>query len=242
MAGADGIPVRRQRLAVEAGEDDAALRQAGNHAQQLGHLGDAAGHTGGDHGRARRVLLPALDPGREQAVAALDRVDAALLRHDVRPDLGQDAQELQGLLPMLGKLGRDQAVESLQGHVLGRDLVEEAHQLAGEADRLLVLDLAVLGEDELGEQEVAAQRRQGGEQLKLGLRVEQELVGLELAHGLEARKEQGATACGPHHRVAQGEAGAPARQEDQRVGQGHRPGAATAPPPPHPGTAGGPGQ
>ena len=143
----------------------------------------------------------------------------ALLRHDVGPDLGQDAQELQGLLPVLGKLGRDQAVEALQGHVLGRDLVEEAHQLAGEADRLLVLDLAVLGEDELGEQEVAAQRRQGGEQLELGLRVEQQLVGLQLAHGLEARKEQGAAACGPHHRVAQGEAGAPAGQKDQRVGE-----------------------
>ena len=219
VVGADVAPVVLLPVAVEAGQDDAALRQAGDDAQELGHLRDAAGDAGGDDGVLRRLAAPAGGPGGEQAVAALDRVDEALLGHDLGPDLGEELQELERLLPVLGQLALDQPVQARERDVLGRHLVEEAHQLAGEPHGLLVRDPAVLGQHEAGEQEVAPQRRQGRRQVQLGRRVDQQLVGLDLADGLEPGQQQRPLAGGARQLVAQRQAGAAARQQDERVGQ-----------------------
>ena len=54
-------------------------RQVGDHFDQRGGRGNAAGRAGGDHGIGGRLRAPGLGLGGERAVAALGRIDAAFV-------------------------------------------------------------------------------------------------------------------------------------------------------------------
>ncbi len=52
--------------------------------------------------------------------------------------LGQNAEEFEGDLPMMGVLAADQALQAGEVQALGFHLVEKPRQLGGEADRLVL--------------------------------------------------------------------------------------------------------
>ena len=74
---------------------------------------------------------------RQQAVAAFRGVERALLGEQVRPGPGEDREQPAALLPVFGQGFGDQAIERVERHPLGLELVEERSELAGQAKRML---------------------------------------------------------------------------------------------------------
>ena len=155
MARLEPLPARLVEVLVEAGQDDRALRQAGDHLEQGAGRRNAAGRAGGDDPRFGRGRAPAFGESGEQAVAALRGVERALLGEQVRPGLGEDQEHPPALLPVLGEDFGDQAVECGEGNALGLQLIQERCELAGQAKGML--ERPVEGSQQAGEQQLAAQ-------------------------------------------------------------------------------------
>ena len=150
-------------------------------------------------------------------MAALRRVERALRGEQVRPRAGQDQEQLSALLPVLGEGFGDQAIERLERHPLGLELVQQGRELARQAERML--ERPVEGGQQAGEQQLAAQRPDRRRQRELERAIEEQLVGVDLADRLNPRQQHGAAGRPAQKRLAQAPAGAPGRQQDQHVGE-----------------------
>ena len=118
-----------RRFQVEAGQHHRALRQPGDHRQQVGGGGDGAGGAGGDDGIGGRVFCPRPSLSIEQPVAALGGVQRFFVGQNAGPFLGQDFQELERLLPVFGEGVGNQPVEPVECQPLGVDLIQKPGQL-----------------------------------------------------------------------------------------------------------------
>jgi hypothetical protein len=199
---ADLRPLRRGARAVEAGEDHRALRHVGDDADQGFERRNAAGEAGGDDRVTRRHRAPLGGLARDQAVAALGRVERAFRLEDRRPLARQDVEETQHGLPVLGKLGRGQIPEPGKIGALGRRRVDQARErprqrggLAGK-QRVGALARAPL-EHQPGQQQRPAQFRDRRRHRKAGLlgpvagaAVEPQFVGVEIADRAQPRQQQ----------------------------------------------------
>ena len=216
-------------IAVEAGQHHPAGGQAGDHVDERGRRGDAAGRAGGDHGIGGRMAAPGLGLGGERAVAALGRIDAAFGGQDLRPLLREHGEEAQGDLPVAGIVLRDQIAQAIERHLLGLHLVEEARQLRRQARRLIDGHRRAAGAagglDGLREQQLAAQGGNGRRQIgELGRRFhrrgfvaagEHGVVGIEVAQGQRARQQERAAVGLAQEGLVEGAAGAAGRQQDR---------------------------
>ncbi len=208
--------------AIDVGQHHGAVRQAGDDGEEIGDCGHAAGDPGGDDRVARRLAAPRLGLRRQHAVAPLRRIEAADLREQLWPMLGEDGEEGEALLPMLGVVRGHQGREPRQVAAFALHLVEEARQLARERRRLAcgqrpAAARASPAEHETGEQELAPQLRHRWRDVEAGLacRVlaeEHQLLGIDIADGHEARQQQRLAAAGAQEGLAQG-ARRPARRQ-----------------------------
>ena len=123
-------PASIVHVAVEAGQHDLALRQAGDDRQQLARGRLRAGGAGGDHRRGRRLLAPAHRLGADRLGAPLDGVDLAAFGQHPRPCFADDGEELQGTLPVAGEVALDQAFQPVEGDAFDGELVEQSAELA----------------------------------------------------------------------------------------------------------------
>ena len=120
---------------------------------------------------------------------------------------------------MLGQcLGR-QALQPVERHLLVVQLVEKASELGRQAHRLLVCHAGIARQDQPRQQQPATQRRDGRQQRQLERAVERQLCLVRLADRRQARQEQRLTVRRPPERLAGGEAGAAAGQQQEGVGQ-----------------------
>ena len=231
--GLDGLPGRLIGLAVQAGQDHPPVGQPGDDRQQGRGRGNAAGGTGGDQRCLRRMACQPLGLGRQQAVAPLGGIQRPLEGQHGRPDLRQDLQEIDRALPMLGMIAGDPG-EALEAHLLRRHLVEELGQLGSQPRRLVdgqrpAAEIMPGGEDGAGQQELAAQRGDGGRQVEIETpgptliaAGEDQLIGIDIAQRLEARQQQRPAFAEAQERLLQRPAGAPRGQQDAISGQGER--------------------
>ena len=232
--GANRFPDRRVGREIEAGQHDLPPRQAGHGFDQGGAGGDASGGAGGDHRICRGRRPPGLGLAFEKPPPAFGGTDGPLGGLDLGPVVGQDSQEIQRLLPVLGiALGR-QVGQGIEIQALGLDLVQEPGQLGGQAGGLVLaggvvgtLLRAGPGQDEPRQQKLPAQRRDrrrqvvfapGARQALLG--AQQQLVLVQVAQWPHPRQHERPAARGAQEGLAQSAAGAPGRQQDQGVGQG----------------------
>ncbi len=95
-----------------------------------------AGDAGDDHGTGRRRVAEALGLGEDGLVAPRGRRQQLLLGEIRRPEGGDDLEELERALPVLGVFVRHQRGEAVERHVLGLDHVHQARELGGEMRRL----------------------------------------------------------------------------------------------------------
>ena len=94
---ADRVPAGVVEILVEAGQDDGAVRQAGDRLQQLRGRRDRAGRAGGDDRARRRPRRRAARASARISVSRrADGIDAAVLGEMRRPVLGDDLQEIEG--------------------------------------------------------------------------------------------------------------------------------------------------
>ena len=197
------VPARLVHVSVQPGQHHGALGQARDHTDKLGGCRDASRRARRDHGFDRRRLSPARGQRLEQAVAALGRIIEALLREHPRPVLGDDLQEVEGDLPVPGVVLGHQLGEPIEAEPLGLDLVQKARQVGGKLGGLgrvvspirpALLEL----QDQPGEKELAAERRDGRRQFEGFVRAagerrleklgpEARLVGVDVAQGPHRR-------------------------------------------------------
>ena len=137
MARLDALPARLVEVLVEAGQHDRAPWQAGDHLEERAGRRNAAGRAGGDDPPCGRARAPAFGQSGQQAVAAFRGIERALLGEQVRPGPGEDREQPPALLPVFGEGFGDQAIEGVEGHPLGLELVQERSELAGQAKRML---------------------------------------------------------------------------------------------------------
>ncbi len=132
----DCVPACRVEGLVEPRQHECAVRQARDHAQQLGDHGCAAHHAGDDHRRCRRRLPPKLRLRQHQGLVALHLGDATLLGQVCRPVLGDDFQERERLAPMLGERVGHEGAQARPVNVLDLHRIHQPRQLAGELGSL----------------------------------------------------------------------------------------------------------
>lgn len=230
MAGFELGPALAVHLAVEAGQHDGALRQAGNDRQEFAGRGLRAGRPRGDDLRRGRLFAPPLGLQSDRARAAVEGVDLPTVGQNGRPMLADDGQEAQRVLPVVGKVAVDQSFEFLERHAVDGQLVEQAGEFAGELERLgrrlgngLVLFLAE-SQDQLGEQCFALGGLDSGRQGERGAVAGGALpvVVVDIAQRRHARQQCRLAAGGAQEGFAQRPHGTPRRHEDQHVGQSQR--------------------
>ena len=231
VGGAERLPGLVIGVAVEAGEDDGALRQPRDGREQVACRGHAPGGAGGDHRMVRRLGLPALGEARQQRVAAGCGVHQAALRQNCGPGVGDEGEEAQHLLPM-GRIvvGREGG-ELLRVEPGDLDLVEEGGERtreprglihrAGAGQRRAAGRLAEL-EDQAREQQPALQRRDGTGQRLVGRVADALLVLVDIAEGLDAGQQQRLRRRRAQEGEAQRPAGAPRRQQDRETAERER--------------------
>ena len=212
---------------IEAGQDDAAARQAGHGREQISGRGNAAGRSGRNHLAGRRRSGPAFGLGGQEPVAPIRRVDCALLGQALGPAAGDEAQEIEGDLPMLGIIGGHQPIEVGEIQPLGLNLIDQARQFGGEANGMVRVEAtARLLDDQFGQQQAAAQfgdRGRHGQGLGIRRRLghcERQLVLVHIADRRQARQQHRLARAQAQEGFGQGADGAPGRQQDAVVGQG----------------------
>ncbi len=155
----------------------------------------------------------------QDPVAPLGAVQAFGLGQISGPGLGDDIEKGDRLLPMFGEfvVRADQGLEILKVEPFRRDLVHQAGQFLGQAQRL-VRRFGAPGNraDERCQQGLAAHAGQGRGNVEAARRVvlaaQRQVVGVEVAEGGEPRQQHGAAAGGAQERLGQGADGAPCRQ------------------------------
>ena len=224
------FPARLVHVAVEARQDDRALRQLGDGGQQVARGRLRTGRAGGDHRRGGRLFAPARRLGTDCLGAPFDGVDLAALGQHLWPGLADDGEEFQRALPMAGEIALDQAFELAERHALDGQLVEQAAELARKLQRLRRrlgdgMALVVLeGRHELRQQRLALGRLDGGRQGKRTAIACPHLpfAFVEVAQRCQPRQEGGPAVRCAQEGLAQCPHRAPCRQQDQHVGQRQR--------------------
>ena len=223
VAGIERVPHRGFEPAVEPGQDHGAAGEPGHRRHQGARRRQAPGRTGEDHPPRRRVAAPGLDAGLDQPVAAFGRADRAFPGEHRGPGIGEDAKEIERDPPVRGERLRRQPREPVEAEPFRLHLVEQARELEGEAGDARGLLSALFGADELGEEELAAQRRDRRRQLERG---GGHVVGLEflvetgIADRQDRRQQERALRAGAQHRLAERPACPPVGQQHRRPGGG----------------------
>ena len=222
-------PASIVHVAVEAGQHDLALRQAGDDRQQLARGRLRAGGAGGDHRRGRRLLAPAHRLGADRLGAPLDGVDLAAFGQHPRPCFADDGEELQGALPVAGEVALDQAFQPVEGDAFDGELVEQSAELARQRQGLrgrLGNGLLAVGEgrDQLCQQRVALGGLDGGRQGERAAVTRRHLpfAFVDIAQRRHARQDRGLAVGGAQEGLAQRPHRTAGRQQDQHVGQRQR--------------------
>ena len=122
----------RIKFGIEAGQHQGARRQSGNDAEQFRRRRNRASGAGGDHRPGGRMAAPVFSLGFENLVTAQRRIDGVFFRQDARPMLGEDGEEFEGDLPMLGIVFAHQPFEAIEAQALGLHLIEKMRQLGGQ--------------------------------------------------------------------------------------------------------------
>ena len=122
------------KLAVEPGQHDGAIGQTGDYAKQFGGRGNGAGRTGGDHRPGRWVALQPRRLPADQRAAVRRRIGAVAFFKQLRPVVGDDAEEIERHLPPAGKVAGDQRRELRPIRALGLDLVHQPGEVARQPD------------------------------------------------------------------------------------------------------------
>ncbi len=132
----DRRPAFGVEMQIEARQHDGALRQPRHGGHQLHRRRHRAGDAGDDHRAGRRRVAEALGFGEDGLVAPRGRRQQLLLGEIRRPEGGDDLEEFERALPVLGVFVRHQRGEAVERHVLGLDHVHQAGELGGEMRRL----------------------------------------------------------------------------------------------------------
>ncbi|WP_430436080.1 hypothetical protein [Oceanibaculum nanhaiense] len=233
FVGLDLLPGGIVAQAVEAGQHHHALRQAGDHFQQVAGRRDTAGGAGGDHREAGRAGAPERTLRVQQPVAPLRRVQRAIFFQQLGPGLGDDAQEIQRDLPVLRIFRRHQPGQLVEGQPLGLHLVEQPRQFGCQPYRLVraarpILQPLAQLQDQAGEQQLPLKRRDCRRDVGCGaarclrLALHLDLVGIQVAQRHHARQQQRPAVGQPQEGLAHGAAAAPGRHQDQHARQGQR--------------------
>ena len=138
------------------------------------------------------------------------QADAVLFLFDGRPRLGDDAEKLQGLLPVVRVVLRHQVGQPIKAQALGFDLIKQSPQFLGQPGglihrrHLLGGSLLMPGQDCPGQQQLPGQggkrlrqigfARTGDPVLLLG---QQQLFRIQVAQRDQARHQQGLPGGGP---------------------------------------------
>ena len=132
----DRRPAFGVEMQIEARQHDGALRQARHGGHQLHRRRHRAGDAGDDHRAGRRRVAETLGFGEDRLVAPRGRRQQLFLGEIRRPEGGDDLEEFERALPVLGVFVRHQCGEAVERHVLGLDHVHQARELGGEMRRL----------------------------------------------------------------------------------------------------------
>ncbi len=139
-SGASRSPIASQLSVIEprieAGQDDRAIRQRGDHLQQRGRRRDRAGRTSGDDRTRRRCRREPRGLRADELVAPRRRIGARILGEVLRPGLAGDRQEVERLLPVAGIFLRRQLSERLPVDSRRFHVVDQPGEIARELHRV----------------------------------------------------------------------------------------------------------
>ena len=231
MAGIDRLPRLFIQLQIQAGQHHPALRQAGDHAQQVSGGGNGADGADGHHQMIGRGIHPAAGERFEKAIAPVGRVDEAAFLKVLRPGVEHDGEEAQRHLPVFGQRVRHGFAQLPGVHPLDDQLIERAGQrrcqpvhLGG--GRVCPPLRYQPGPNEAGEFHLPLDDADGGRNVGFRREVVDEaaerFVFVHIAEGGEARQERGPRLALANERLAHGAGGAAVGQEDLRLGQRQR--------------------
>ena len=117
-------------VAIEPGQHELALGQAGDDRQQLARGGLRACRAGGYDRCRGRAFAPAHRLGEDRLGASFDGVDLAAFGQQLGPMFADDGEELEGALPVAGEVALDQAFQPVEGDAFDGELVEQAPEPA----------------------------------------------------------------------------------------------------------------
>ena len=227
VVGGRRCPAILVHLLIQAGQHDAALGEVGDHFEQVGGRRDRAGRSGGDDRAGGRVGAPCVGLRLQDQIAPLGGVDGAFQLQDGRPDLGQDLQEFQRDLPVLGVFLRHQIGEAVERHAFRMHLIQQPRQFGGQTGGLIGCDaLAVLRQDGAAQQQLPAQAGECGGQVERAgqagdfLQRQAQFVRVDVAERAHARQQLRRSARQAEERFAERAAGAAGRQQDAVLGEG----------------------
>ena len=133
---ADRHPAIRVELRFDARHDHGAIRQMGNDREKLRDGGNRAGRARGDDQAARRRGFEAGGGGAQQMIAADGGIGEAALPQEGRPLLADDAQEIEGDLPVSGEIVGNQRLQLFPGDARRLYVVDQPGEIAGEMERI----------------------------------------------------------------------------------------------------------
>ena len=218
------LPGRLVEPLVEARQHHGAGRQAGDAVQEIGAGGNAAGRSGGDYRGLRRIVPPGPGAGLNQPVAVGRRVAGLFVRQHAGPGLGDDGQEIERQLPVLGQLGRYDVAERREFEPFGLHLVDQAGQLMGQTGGLGGIELAgIAGHDQPAQQQLAPEPRDralaGRRLVPELLAFQQQFLGIDLADGLDDRQQQSLSGTLAQECLGQTATGPARGQQDGYLGE-----------------------
>ena len=238
MAFRQSVPGLGGKFGIEARQHHAAAIQAGDHGQQVSGRRDRTGGARRHHPIGRWMRRPGRAMGGQQLVAPLGGTDGPLFGQFPGPEFGQDLEEFQGRLPMLGKVVGNQIGEPLETEAFGLHLIEQAGQLTSQFRRLPGVGrgrpgAAAEGHHQAGQDQLPAQTadhrrkqlrilgpRSAGRSRSLGgVAGDQQLILIEITQRHHAGEQQGLAPRCPQECVAQGPYRAAGRQHHRHPGQ-----------------------
>lgn len=171
-----------------------------------------------------RLLAPQIGLRIEQQAAAPGGVDLAAACQLGRPVLGHDAEEFEGLLPVGREVLRHDALQLVERHFLDLHLIQEPGEFASEEQGLVGRHAGIAPQHQLGKQQAAAERRDGGRHVERGAALpievvdgQGQLIGVDIAEGAQHRQQQRRSLGAAQKGFPQGPAGAARGQEHQHL-------------------------
>ncbi len=205
---------------VDGGQQHAAVRQAGDDAEQTGDGRDAGGGAGDQHILPGRGVFPGGGLGVQQCHLARCRVHQAVLGEVVRPSAGDDVKEFQRSRPVrgvggvgsVGQAGREVDFCALR-------LVHQQGEFPGQQPRPVggarCAVSTVPGQDQPGERGEALRGLDCGRQVKGAGERHRRLV--QCAQCSDAREQQRCAARGAEKGLGQGTGCAARGQQDEAL-------------------------